>query len=243
MPSLARLRLIPGGICALTSPSASGAGVAWFLRTGPPLFQTMYRMFMHALSSLLCFIPSRWLVLVALTLLPAAARAQVDIFIKFTPTNAAPTIPGDGTDTHFPGNQGWFVVQDFSLGSTNGVVIQDANPGKTGFLEMSVGKDVNKASPIIFQTLAASQMQGFVQLVLRRSGGTSASSPFLTYEFRNAYFTGQEWGGQAGGAVPSERLRMVYAAFRITYRPQNPDGTLGTAVTGQWNQQNNTATF
>ena len=173
-----------------------------------------------------------------------SARAQVDLFLRFIPTNAAPTVKGDSTDPTYRGVDGWMNIRSFSLGVNNPTTIGSATGGagvgRATFLEVNFAKDVNSGSPALFQALTSGAHFDTAQVMVRRAGARNGEA-YLSYEFRLVYPTAQTWAG--GGDVPEEDLRFVHGGFRITYRPQNADGTLGPPVVAQWSQVTNTPTF
>jgi len=43
--------------------------------------------------------------------------------------------------------------------------------------------------------------------------------------------------------VPEETVVFEYGALRVTYKPQNKDGSLGAPIIRSWNKLNNTQNF
>jgi len=165
----------------------------------------------------------------------ATASAQYDVFIRFTPTNGAPALPGTSVDARLPGRDGWSVIDGYALGAQT-----DAGGTRTSFIDLETSSVVTGSSPAVFETLASGRSFALVELAIKRSGDTTA---FLNYDLKSVRFTAQNWSGATGGSFPREALRMGYTALRIRFRPQNPDGSLGSLVTGQWNVVTGTPTF
>jgi type VI secretion system secreted protein Hcp len=165
----------------------------------------------------------------------ATASAQYEIFIRFTPTNGAPALPGTSVDAKLPGRDGWSLIDGYTLGAQT-----DAAGIRASFIDLETSGVMTSATPNIFETLASGRSFALVEIAVKRPGDTSA---FLNYDLKPVRFTAQNWTGATGAPFPTETLRMNYTALRIRYRPQNSDGSLGTLVTGQWNIVSGTPTF
>ena len=61
----------------------------------------------------------------------------------------------------------------------------------------------------------------------------SAGRPYLTFEFNVVFTTSIKWSGSSDEA-PTETITFEYESLRVTYRPQNPDGSLGDSVSRCW---------
>ena len=50
-------------------------------------------------------------------------------------------------------------------------------------------------------------------------------------------------GGSGGEDRLTETISLNFASYKLTYTPQNPDGSVGSAVTVEWNIATNGGTF
>lgn len=178
----------------------------------------------------------------------ASSHAAFDVFIKVVTENGA-TMPGDSSDPAFRGADGWFEINQFSLGIQNTAMIGSieggVGAGKASFKEFTIRKTVTSSSPELFKAAGlGSPLQG-IKVALRKSGATggSASAAFLEYEFHLVAVTDVSWSGDSGDDLPTENVKFAFGELKISYRPQNPQGGLGTAKTGIWSILNNSAQF
>lgn len=184
-----------------------------------------------------------FMLMAALSILPS--RAAFDAFIALYDASGV-VIKGESLDKGFPGSQGWFAIKDFSLGVQNPITIGSAGAGagKTTFADFTIRKNVDTVSPTLFRTLATGTHFKYAKLVLRKSGATGGeSASYLIYQFNTIFVAFQNWSGGEGDDAPAESITLRYGAMQVNYRPQNPDGTLDTAITAAWNQISNTSQF
>ena len=66
---------------------------------------------------------------------------------------------------------------------------------------------------------------GTIVLTVRRAG---ASQDDLTYTFSNVFVTGVQW--LSGGNLPQEEATFEYTQVKISYTPQNTDGTFANPI-------------
>lgn len=103
--------------------------------------------------------------------------------------------------------------------------------------EISVTRVLDKASPKLLEYCL--KLESFTKAVIvkrkvvgRAHGGTREHQGFLRLEFEEPLITSVEWDD---GEVIEEKLKFVCRGIKVTYRPQNDDGSLGTQVPGKWN--------
>lgn len=185
-----------------------------------------------------------WLACIAWFSWGSTALAQNEVFMKFT-TSGSIDVIGDSTDVTYPGSSGWFRVTSFQMGATNSQAYSGsgAATGRTGFTEMESTKTLGLSSPGLFRALTTGAAFPTAQLVVRKSGGSSRDAAYATFDFKSVYVTGQYLSANASDPAAAESIQMIYAAIRISVRPQNPDGSFGAAVVGMWDQVANRASF
>lgn len=146
-----------------------------------------------------------------------------------------------------PTHKGAIVLQAFAFGIQTPITIGStsggAGAGKATFVEFDITKNVDTASPALFE--AAAQGVHFPQVLLkiRRSSGTTAQADYLIYDFRMVYVSKIEWTGGSGTDAPEETVTLVYGALGITYAPQTASGGLGTPSTATWSEITNSPTL
>ncbi len=156
----------------------------------------------------------------------APAMGAYDMFLKID------GIDGESTDKD---HQGWIEVESFSWGMSVSVssIGTGGGAGKANFLELSIDKFLDKASPRLMLTGAEGRHLPAVHLVLRTQGETRHS--FFEIELKNVFVTSLGIEGQAGEPVPTETLSLNYEEIKVTYTPQRADGGAGDPVSAGWN--------
>lgn len=151
------------------------------------------------------------------------------------------TIVGESQD---PTHIGAVELTEFSFGVENpntiGSATSGAGSGKAKFDEFTIKKGVDLASPNLFQACGQGCHFPFVQLTVRKAGGTKLD--YLTWTFAMVYVTKVEWSGGSGEDAPEENVTFVYGAMQVQYTQQDATGQpLGTSEVA-WSQvlNNNT---
>ncbi|HEX7653674.1 MAG TPA: type VI secretion system tube protein Hcp [Verrucomicrobiae bacterium] len=186
--------------------------------------------------------------LAALAVSTTRTQAAFDMFLKFYPDVGQAQIVGESQDASYPGSQGWFELKQFDFGVQNPATIGSttggAGTGKASFTEFKLSKTVDSVSPALFKILSSGAHFKSARLVIRKSGGATAKpDPYLQYEFNTVFATAQHWGGSAGDDTPQEDVTLAVGEILISYKVQNPDGTLGKATTGGWSVISNSDKF
>ena len=170
-----------------------------------------------------------------------------DAFVNFISGGHAEKITGESSDNQF---KGWFEIKEFSFGIENTLNITSASSGagagKADFKEFTIKKQTDKASPSLAQTCGQGGHYDLVQLRLRKSGvkaSGGAGDVYLSYDFKVVAVKSIEWSGSSGDDVPEETVVFEYGALKVSYKPQNKDGTLGSVIERSWNKLNNTQNF
>ena len=126
-------------------------------------------------------------------------------------------------------------VFSFNLGVTQAggnEVGAGAGAGKSQFQPVMIYKNVDVASPALFLACATGQRIKKVELKAARRNGDSGPQEYLTITLTDvivAGFNDQSANGD-GSQTILESISLKYAKIEISYRKQNPDGTLGDPV-------------
>ncbi len=157
----------------------------------------------------------------------------IDVFLKLD------GIDGESLDHK---HKGEIELASFSFGLANPGshnLGSGAAAGKVSFQEFHFTSKVTKASPKLMLACAGGQHIKEGTVTVRKAGGESsdnATQEFLFYKFQTVVITSVQDGGTGGGSgdLPVESVSFVFAKVNVEYKPQNPDGTLGTAVEFAW---------
>jgi type VI secretion system secreted protein Hcp len=151
--------------------------------------------------------------------------ANTDIFMKLD------GVPGESNDAK---HKSEIELESFSFGLTNSGPLPGGGgggAGKANFASFRFHKLYDRSSPLLFQKTASGAHIEFALVTFRRRGGDQQE--FLTYKFEDVLL--DEYG--QGGAKEPPLLEATGFKFRevtISYRPQNPDGSLGSPITVNW---------
>ena len=105
--------------------------------------------------------------------------------------------------------------------------------GKSSVKDLSIIKWIDKATPtIMFHALTGERIPDAL-LTIRKAGGTTPVE-YLKIDFKDIIVTSASTGGSGGEDRFTETITLNFAAFKLTYTPQAPDGTPGTAITLNW---------
>jgi type VI secretion system secreted protein Hcp len=135
-------------------------------------------------------------------------------------------------------------IYSFSLGASNPTTVgmgTGLSAGKVTLSDFSIMKSTDKASPTLFSNCCAGKSFKTATVALQKATGSTTGETYLQYDFTNIFVSSIQWSGSSGGDdAPTESVSFVYESFKITYKPQNPDGSLGTQVIAGWDQAKNT---
>ncbi|HEY1065114.1 MAG TPA: type VI secretion system tube protein Hcp [Pirellulales bacterium] len=171
-----------------------------------------------------------------------------DAFLKFSGEGvAAQKITGESQDEGMRG--GWLEIDSFEFGIENKLNLGSgsggAGAGKATFKEFKIQKKTDSASPALVLTCCLGGHYDQVDLALRKSGAMAGKSggPYLVYAFKMVAIGGVDWSGSSGDDVPTESVIFQYGAIKMTYKPQDATGKLGTAIETIWSVTKNAQMF
>jgi type VI secretion system secreted protein Hcp len=162
-----------------------------------------------------------------------AANAADQYFLKLD------GVTGEATTTATPG---LVELKSFEWGAENAVTLGSytgAGSGKTTILqELTIEKNVDSTSPVLFQKLSQGTAIPGMELVVRHVPGPTAAPIYQRYQFQPVYVTSQTQGAATGDSAISEKLVFTYGAVKMGYTKQSTSGTTVPAntVTSSWNQ-------
>lgn len=169
--------------------------------------------------------------------MPANTRvaSSADYFLKLESMGGGPSIVGESTDAEHKGeievqSFSWGLHQSLSIGSqTTG-----AGAGKAQQMGISFSTHVSSASPSLMHACAAGQTFN-ATLTVRKAGGSQEE--YLKVYFTTVAISDYRSAMQMGSTdvVPRDEFSLVFGTCQMEYKPQNKDGTLGSAIKKGWN--------
>jgi type VI secretion system Hcp family effector len=143
---------------------------------------------------------------------------------------------------NLPPNNNIFLIDSYALNITQALSIGSQSTGvgagKVVFDPLSITRNIDRASPVLYQMACAGTPFESVALVLLRSaGGTASSLVFEKYTFKLVGIKSIAWAYDAES--PKEVVNFEYGGLIIEYWIQNADGSLGAKVLGGWNRVKN----
>jgi len=142
------------------------------------------------------------------------------------------TIPGESQARGFA-NQ--IEVLDWSLGVSTTVSPTNTGAGaaKSKPQDFVFVHRYDKASPLLFLAACTGKHLPTAVLTVQRAGEVPFA--YLTITLSNVFVTSVADALEAGTGLPLEQVHLEYAAIKVSYRTQNPDGSLGATVTEGFN--------
>jgi type VI secretion system secreted protein Hcp len=139
--------------------------------------------------------------------------AAFDAFLKID------GIPGESQDKD---HKNEIDVLSFHWGIARG------NRGRAQVQDFQVVKNVDAASPLLFDAVCSGQHIKEAQFALRKAG--DAAIDFYKIKFEDVFITSVQPAGSSGGdTLPLEQVSLNFQAVEIEFTAQNPDGQpLGT---------------
>lgn len=157
----------------------------------------------------------------------ALRAGNVDAFLKLD------GIAGESVDAKFKDE---IDIKSFSFGvkktaPTPGGGGGGGSTSRAQFSSFHIQKLVDASSPKIFQATASGQNIKSATITFVQDGESRAA--FLTYKFDDIVVDEYEQGGDDEPPM-LEDVGFAFGRVSISYRPQRPDGSLGTAIEASW---------
>ncbi len=71
-------------------------------------------------------------------------------------------------------------------------------------------------------------------ITCRKAGGEGSRQHYLMYTLSDVLVSSYQAVGSSGSDVPTDQVSFNFAQIDFSYRPQNPDGSLGPPVDACW---------
>jgi type VI secretion system secreted protein Hcp len=142
----------------------------------------------------------------------------VDMFLK---------LDGVKGESHDDKHKGEIDILSFSWGASQ-LSTEPAGSGKASVHDFSIGHVLDLASPKLALACATGQHIPTGLLTVRKAGKTPVE--FLKITMTDVLVSSFSWG-ESHGTAPTDQFSLNFSKIQITYKPQRPDGTLGTAET------------
>jgi type VI secretion system secreted protein Hcp len=145
-------------------------------------------------------------------------------------------VPGESTDAK---HKGEIELESFSFGvkhTRTGTVGGGGGAGKADFSSFSFDKLYDASSPKLFLGTASGEHFKSAVITFRKRGGEQQE--FLTYKFEDVQLEHYDQGGTEEPPL-LEDVGFTARRVEISYRPQNADGSLGSAITASWDIASN----
>ena len=167
--------------------------------------------------------------LAATAVASAPAMAAVDIYLKLGDIN------GESTDNQ---HKAWIDIFSYSGGVSPGSVAVGNGAARavaaTNCAPLTVKKLFDRASPTLFT--AAVTGQHFSKAQFDFVHADAARDVFIKFELNDVVVSATSQSAAAGeGGAATENLSLNFGGVKITYQPQNADGSPGDPVVTQVN--------
>ena len=147
-------------------------------------------------------------------------------------------IKGESTDSK---HAGAIDISSFSFGVTNSgstSIGGGAGAGKASFSSFKFNKLYDASSPALFEGTATGEHFKTATFAFRRSGGDNPVE-FLTIKLSDVLVSGYQQGGTKEPPL-LEAVTLDASKIEIDYKPQNPDGSLGSSIRTSYDLKANT---
>lgn len=168
--------------------------------------------------------------LLAATAASPAAAATPECFLRVD------GVPGESADARHRGEielTGW-ALDVASVGSTGAAT--GASAGRAEFQPLKVTQRVDRAIPPLVGLVAGGQHVASATLTCRRPGREAVD--YLKIALSDVFVTAVRVT-ETADAPPSAEITLTYGRIVIEYRPQMPDGSLGSPVVIGWDVRGN----
>jgi type VI secretion system secreted protein Hcp len=154
--------------------------------------------------------------------------AAVDYFLK---------IDGIDGEAHAKGHEKEIEISSFSFGETNSGTSSGGGGGGAGKVVMQdfhFTMSIQSASPKLFLACATGEHIKSALLTCRKAG--KEQNEFLKWKFSDVFISSYQTGGSSHGEiVPTDQISFNFTKVEIEYRPQKPDGSLGSPTPAGYN--------
>lgn len=159
----------------------------------------------------------------------------VEIFLKLD------KIDGESTKVNATG---WIEIFSFSNGASNPSAVAfgtGSGAGKVDISSLSLQKQLDKASPTLFQNCCKGTHIATGNMIVREATGDDEPQTYYQYDMTECFIDSISWGGAAGGGKPSESVSLSFKSIKIEYYTQGTDGKLTVVGPVGWDISQNKA--
>lgn len=100
--------------------------------------------------------------------------------------------------------------------------------GKASFQDISITKYVDKASATLMEYVATGEHIAKAKLVVRKAGGKPLE--YVILDLKDLIVSSYATGGSGGEDMLTEQLTLNFAEVKVSYVPQNADGSGAAAI-------------
>jgi type VI secretion system secreted protein Hcp len=141
-------------------------------------------------------------------------------------------IEGIAGDSMAEGFQGWIDLVAWSFGATS-EAIRDPTGGPVGGIvsvrDLAITKHLDRATPHLIVGCCAGRIFPAAELVLGSAGGEGLR-PCFRLELGHVRIASVTDSATAADDRPAEAVGLGFTRFKVTYLPQNPDGSAGAPI-------------
>ena len=159
----------------------------------------------------------------------------VDFFLKID------GIEGESQDSK---HKNEIQLDSWSWGATNTGSHQQGGGGGSGKVHMQdfhFTMRNNKASPKLLLACANGEHVKTALLTCRKAG--KDQQEYLKISFKDILISSFQSGGSEHAEIPVDQISLNFAAIKIEYQEQKPDGTLGGKTQAEYNLKTMKAAF
>lgn len=157
---------------------------------------------------------------------------SMEIFLK---------IDGVDGESQAKGHESEIDVFSYSLGASNPSSVgtgSGSGAGKVDISSISIQKQVDFASPKLFQKCCEGKHFDSATLTVREAGGDSPLE-YLVVKMKQVFVDSVSWGGASGGGKPSESVSLSFAQVNVKYVAQSKTGGEAKKDEAGWDLQKN----
>jgi type VI secretion system secreted protein Hcp len=156
----------------------------------------------------------------------------IDYFLKID------GVSGESVDSK---HKGEIDVESWSWGESNptqpGGGGGGGGSGKVQIQDLVFTTRFSKASPQLILACASGKHFKSAVLTARKAG--KGQQEFLTFSLSDVLVSTYQTGGAGGDVLPGDAVSLNFAKIQVEYKPQNPDGSLGSSIKAGWDVKQN----
>lgn len=155
----------------------------------------------------------------------------IDYFLKID------GVSGESLDSK---HKGEIEVESWSWGESNPAQPGGgggAGAGKVQIQDLVFTSRFSKASPQLI--LACASGKHFKDAVLTARKAGKGQQEFLTFSLSDVLVSAYQTSGAGGDVLPGDSVALNFSKIQVEYKPQNPDGSLGSSIKAGWDVKQN----